>query len=64
MTHFERIKNMNIDELTKFFEALRDCDGMCGSECICYDKKQNNCVFIYTREYLESEDTEKGGRCR
>lgn len=57
MTNFERIKAMSLDEMVEFFEALRDCDGMCDlSDCICYDKKTHNCPFIYTKEYLESED--------
>ena len=57
MTHYERIKAMSLDEMVEFFDALYKCDGMCDlSGCICYDKKNNNCLFTYTREYLESED--------
>ena len=56
MTNFERIKAMSLDEMVELFKTLRNCDGMCDlSDCICYDRKNSNCLFIYTREYLESE---------
>jgi hypothetical protein len=54
MTNFERIKAMSLDEMVELFKTLRDCDGMC-DDCIRYDRKNSNCLFTYTREYLESE---------
>lgn len=53
--NYDKMKNMNIDEMEKFFKALSECD-MCNcDDCFCYSKKRQTCVTGYTREWLESE---------
>jgi len=52
MTNFEKIKNMNIEEMTNFFNANSSCDmcsnnhSVCSSEIRCVEGIKN---------YLESE---------
>jgi hypothetical protein len=55
MTYYERIKNMSIEEMTEFLDALANCDGCKCSDCVCYNRKKHLCPANYTREYLESE---------
>lgn len=55
MTNYERIKNMTIDEMERFFRALSECDMCSCGGCVCYSKKESTCVTGYTREWLESE---------
>ena len=55
MTHYERIKNMSIEEMTEFLNALATCDGCNCANCVCYNREKWLCPSTYTREYLESE---------
>lgn len=48
MTNFEKIKNMDIDEMTEFLaEKFKCVDCECVYNC-------NSCLF-YTKQFLESE---------
>jgi hypothetical protein len=58
MTYYERIKNMSIEEMTEFLDALATCDGCSCDDCVCYNREKSLCPYNYTREYLESEDNE------
>lgn len=55
ITHYDRIRNMSIDEMESFFKALSECDMCSCDNCVCYSKKAKTCVTGYTREWLESE---------
>lgn len=54
-TNYNRIKNMSIDEMEQFFEAISDCDGCSCDDCVCYSQKESTCPIGYTRRWLESE---------
>lgn len=59
MTNYERIKNMSVEEMEKFFKALSECDMCSCDDCVCYSRTAQTCVTGYTREWLESEVTEE-----
>lgn len=54
-TNYDRIRNMSVDEMERFFIALRECDECSCNDCVCYSHKAQTCVTGYTREWLESE---------
>lgn len=52
MTNFEKIKNMSIEEMVKFFDANSSCDMCFNNYAVCSSRRK--CVEGI-KKYLESE---------
>ena len=56
MTNYDRIKDMNIDEMAEYFNGIFDCSN-CPNDMFLCESKGSVCTK-YIKQWLESEVSE------